>query len=50
MSFVGVSIGYFLDWLLMETDQGNRKALLSLACRFDAEAIPAIQRKHAWVQ
>jgi hypothetical protein len=45
VSFVGVSIGDFLDRLLMETDQGNRKALLSLAFRFDAEAIPAIRKK-----
>jgi len=45
VSFVGVSIGDFLDRLLMETDQGNRKALLSLAFRFDAEAIPAIRGK-----
>jgi hypothetical protein len=45
VSFVGVSIGDFLDRLLMETDQGNRKALLSLAFRFDAEAIPAIREK-----
>jgi hypothetical protein len=45
VSFVGVSIGDFLDRLLMETDPGNRKALLSLAFRFDAEAIPAIRGK-----
>jgi HEAT repeat protein len=45
VSFVGVSIGDFLDRLLMETDQGNRKLLLSLATRFDAEAIPAILEK-----
>jgi hypothetical protein len=45
VSFVGVSIGDFLDRLLMETDQGNRKALLSLAFRFDAEAAPAIREK-----
>ena len=45
VSFVGVSIGDFLDRLLMETDQGNRKTLLSLAFRFDAEAIPAIRGK-----
>ena len=45
VSFVGVSIGDFLDRLLMETDQGNRKALLSLAFRFDADAIPAIRGK-----
>jgi hypothetical protein len=45
VSFVGVSIGDFLDRLLMETDQGTRKALLSLAFRFDAEAIPAIRGK-----
>jgi hypothetical protein len=44
VSFVGVSIGDFLDRLLMETDQGNRKALLALAFRFDAEAIPATCR------
>ena len=43
VSFVGVSIGDFLDRLLMETDQGNRKTLLSLAFRFDAEAVPAIR-------
>lgn len=45
VSFVAVSIGDFLDRLLMETDQGNRKSLLSLAFRFDAEAIPAIRGK-----
>jgi hypothetical protein len=45
VSFVGASIGDFLDRLLMETDQGNRKTLLSLAFRFDAEAIPAIRGK-----
>ncbi len=47
VSFSGVSIGDFLDRLLMETGQGNRKALLSLAFRFDAEAIPAIRGKLA---
>jgi len=45
VSFVGVSIGDFLDRLLMETDPGNRKTLLSLAFRFDAEAVPAIRGK-----
>jgi hypothetical protein len=45
VSFVGVAIGDFLDRMLMETDQGNRKTLLSLACRFDAEAIPSIREK-----
>jgi len=45
VSFVGVSIGDFLDRMLMETDQGNRKILLSLAFRFDAEAVPAILEK-----
>jgi len=45
VSFVGVSIGDFLDRMLMETDQGNRKALLSLAFRFDSEATPAIREK-----
>ena len=45
VSFIGVSIGDFLDRLLMETDQGNRRALLSLAFRFDAEATPAIRGK-----
>jgi len=45
VSFVGVSIGGFLDRLLMETDPGNRKTLLSLAFRFDAEAVPAIRGK-----
>jgi hypothetical protein len=45
VSFVGVSIGDFLDRLLMETDQGYRKTLLSLAFRFDAEATPAIRGK-----
>ena len=45
VSFVGVSIGDFLDRLLMDTDQGNRKTLLSLASRFDAQAIPAIREK-----
>ena len=43
VSFAGVSIGDFLDRLLMEPDQGNRKVLLSLAFRFDADAIPAIR-------
>lgn len=43
VSFVGVSVRDFLDRLLMETDQGNRKALLPLAFRFDAEAIPAVK-------
>ncbi|HEX2719771.1 MAG TPA: HEAT repeat domain-containing protein, partial [Candidatus Deferrimicrobium sp.] len=42
VSFVGLSIGDFLDRLLIERDPGNRKALLSLAFRFDAEAIPGI--------
>jgi hypothetical protein len=45
VSFVGMSIKDFLDRLLMETDQGNRKVLLSLGSRFDAEAIPAIREK-----
>jgi hypothetical protein len=45
VAFVGESIGDFLDRLLMETDQGNRKTLLSLAFRFDAEAVPAIRGK-----
>ncbi len=45
VSFGGESIGDFLDRLLMETDQGNRKVLLSLAFRFDADAIPAIRGK-----
>ncbi|MBP2685948.1 MAG: HEAT-like repeat-containing protein [Deltaproteobacteria bacterium] len=45
VSFAGVSIGDFLDRLLMEQDQGYRKALLSLAFRFDAEAVPAIRGK-----
>lgn len=45
VSFVGVSIGDFLDRLLMETDRGNRKILLFLAFRFPAEAIPAIRGK-----
>lgn len=45
VSFVGVAIGDFLDRLLMETSQGNRKALLSLGVRFNAEAIPAILTK-----
>ena len=45
VSFVGVSIGDFLDRLLMETEQGNRKTLLSLAFRFNAEATPAIRGK-----
>ena len=45
VSFVGASIGAFLDRLLMETDTGHRKALLSLAFRFDAEAIPGIRGK-----
>jgi hypothetical protein len=43
VSFVGVSIGDFLERLLIETDPGNRKTLLSLASRFDAEAVPAIR-------
>jgi hypothetical protein len=45
VSFAGVSIGDFLDRLLMETNQGNRKALFSLAVRFNAEALPAIVKK-----
>jgi HEAT repeat protein len=45
VSFAGVSIGDFLDRLLMETDQGNRKTLLSLGIRFDAEVLPAIRGK-----
>jgi hypothetical protein len=45
VSFAGMSIGDFLDRLLMEADQGNRKALLSLGFRFDADAIPAIREK-----
>lgn len=45
ISFVGVSIGDLLDRLLMDTDQGNRKTLLFLASRFDAQAIPAIREK-----
>jgi len=45
VSFIGVSIEDFLDRLLMETDQVIRKALLSLAFRFDADAIPAIRGK-----
>ena len=45
VSFVGMSIGDFLDRLLMDTDQGNRKVLLSLGFRFDAGAIPAIREK-----
>ncbi|MGZ8447663.1 MAG: HEAT repeat domain-containing protein [Candidatus Deferrimicrobiaceae bacterium] len=51
VSFVGVSIGAFLDRLLVETDPGNRKALLALAFRFDAEAIPGILGRfdnHHW--
>ena len=51
VSFVGVSIGAFLDRLLVETDPGNRKALLSLGFRFDAEAIPGILGRldnHHW--
>jgi hypothetical protein len=42
VSFVGLSIGDFLNRLLKETDPGHRKALLALASRFDAEAIPGI--------
>jgi hypothetical protein len=45
VSFVSESIGDFLDRLLMDTDQGNRKTLLSLGSRFNAEAIPAILEK-----
>jgi hypothetical protein len=45
VSLAGVSIGDLLDRLLMEADQGNRKALLSLAARFNAEAIPVILKK-----
>jgi len=45
LSFIGVSIGDFLDRLLMETDPGIRKTLLDLAFRFDAEAVPAIRGK-----
>ncbi len=45
VSFAGVSIEDFLDRMLMETDQGKRKTLLSLAFRFDVEAVPAIVKK-----
>jgi len=45
VSFAGVSIGDFLDRLLMETNQGNRKALFSLAVRFNAEVLPAIVKR-----
>lgn len=45
VSFAGVAIGDFLDRLLMEMDQGNRKVLLSLASRFDAEAIPGLRER-----
>jgi len=45
VSFEGMSVGDFLDRLLMETDQGNRKILLSLGFRFDADAFPAIREK-----
>lgn len=45
VSFVEASIKDFLDRLLTETDPGNRKTLLSLASRFDAEAVPAIRAK-----
>lgn len=44
-SFVEVSIGDFLDRLLMEPGQSNRKILLSLAFRFDRRAIPAIRER-----
>jgi hypothetical protein len=45
VSFAGVSIGDFLDRLLMETNQGNRKALVSLAARFNVDVLPAILKK-----
>ncbi|RJP19928.1 MAG: HEAT repeat domain-containing protein [Deltaproteobacteria bacterium] len=44
-SFVEVSIGDFLDRLLMEPGQSNRRVLLSLAFRFDRRAIPAIRER-----
>lgn len=44
-SFVEVSIGDFLDRLLMEPGQSNRRVLLSLVFRFDRRAIPAIRER-----
>ena len=45
VSFAGESIDDFLDRLLMETNRENRKALFSLAVRFNAEVLPAIVKK-----
>ena len=44
-SFVEDSIGDFLDRLLMEPGQSNRRVLLSLAFRFDRRAFPAIRER-----
>jgi HEAT repeats len=43
--FTELSIDAFLDRLLMETDQSNRRALLSLAFRFGPDALPAIRAR-----
>jgi HEAT repeat protein len=45
VSFLDVSINDFLDRLLMEPEQSNRRALLSLASRFGGEAFPAIRER-----
>jgi hypothetical protein len=45
VSFLEASINDFLDRLLMEPAQSNRRALLSLAFRFGGEAFPAIRER-----
>jgi hypothetical protein len=45
VSFLDSSINDFLDRLLMEPTQGNRRVLLSLAFRFGGEAFPAIRER-----
>jgi HEAT repeat protein len=45
VSFAAASIDVFLDRLRTEADQKKRKALLSLASRFDGEAVPAIRKR-----
>jgi hypothetical protein len=45
VSFAELSAEDFLDRLLMETDQSNRRALLSMAFRFGPKAIPAIRER-----
>jgi hypothetical protein len=45
VSFLDASINDFLDRLLMEPEQSNRRVLLSLAGRFGGEAFPAIRER-----